>query len=64
MKKRTKHEIIKDLASMAITITILTTLYCAIFINPFCLFVGLIICLSISSAFFDDDKTYPSESCM
>lgn len=64
MKKHMKHEIAEDLASMAITITIAITLYCAVFINPLWLFAGLIVCLFISSSFLDDDSTYPSESCM
>lgn len=62
--KHTKHEIIEDLASKAITATIIATLYCAIFVNPLCLFAGLIVCLFISSSFLGDDSTYPSESCM
>ncbi len=62
--KRTKHnEIIEDIASKAITITIIATLYCAIFINPFCLFIGLIIWLFIGS-FFDDSSLHSSDFTM
>lgn len=62
--KHTKDEMVETFASTAISITIVATLWCAIFINPACLFVGLFIWLFISETFFPDDKTYPSEFSM